>query len=306
MGSPEFAVPSLRALAQHHEVVAVYTQPDKPRRRGKELVPTPVKLAAIELGIEVLEPATLRSADQAARLANLAPDVVCVAAYGMILPPEILSIPKLGCINVHASLLPRHRGAAPIHRAILDGDVMAGVSIMLMEEGLDTGPYAATAAVEVDDLGVAELTSLLAEEGARVLLMTLDEIAAGSVSWQVQDDAAATYAAKITDADLVLEPTLALTDALRRVRASSGSARAKLRFAGRSIDILEAGSAAGDPSEDAPASGMLLRGPDSLLVGFSDGVLAARVVRPEGKQVMSGHAFALGARIDSPAPWERA
>lgn len=306
MGSPEFAVPSLRALAQRHEVVAVYTQPDKPRRRGKDLVPTPVKLASLELGIPVLQPATLRSPEQVEALSQLAPDVVCVAAYGMILPPEILVVPRLGCINVHASLLPRHRGAAPIHRAILEGDTHAGVSIMLMEEGLDTGPYAATASVEVDELSVEQLTTLLAEEGARALLATLDELDAGSVTWRKQDDASATYAAKVTDADLALDPIITLDQALRRVRASSDSARAKLRYAGRTIDVLEASSAAGDPVAQTVAPGELRRGADALLLGFADGVMRASLVRPEGRQAMSGHAFALGARLDSPMPWEPA
>ncbi|MDO8987137.1 MAG: methionyl-tRNA formyltransferase, partial [Coriobacteriia bacterium] len=118
MGSPEFAVPALQALNAAHEVVAVYTQPDKVRRRGRKLVPTAVKQAALELGLEVLEPRSLRDADEIERLSAMAPDVICVAAFGMILPSEVLAIPAQGCVNVHASLLPRHRGAAPIHRAI--------------------------------------------------------------------------------------------------------------------------------------------------------------------------------------------
>jgi len=301
MGSPDFAVPSLRALAAHHEVVGVYTQPDKPRRRGKDLVPTPVKVAALELGLDVYQPLSLKDAQETSHFASLAPDVVAVAAYGMILPPAILEIPRFGCVNVHASLLPRHRGAAPIHRAILEGDEYAGVSIMLMEEGLDTGPFATTVRMPVGDQDVETLTSKLAELGATALLKTLDEIAEGRVIWTEQDDSAATYAAKITDDDLVLDPGLSLSDALRRVRAASGSARSKFRVAGKTIDVVRASA-----SEHAVAPGRIAREHNALLVGFSDGTMHAEEVRPEGKSVMSGHAFALGARIAEPLPWEHA
>ena len=301
MGSPDFAVPSLRALVAHREVVGVYTQPDKPRRRGKELVPTPVKVAALELGLEVVQPRTLRDPEEIERLSVLSPDVIVVAAYGMILPPAVLEIPVLGCVNVHASLLPRHRGAAPVHHAILDGDESAGVAIMRMEEGLDTGPYARTASTPVGDADVVTLTASLAELGATALLEVLDEIENGTVVWTAQDETAVTYASKITDADLVLDPTLTLVDALRRVRASSGSARSKLKVAGRVIDVLHAST-----SHESVPQGMVVHGADALLIGLADGTMHAEVVRPEGKAAMSGHAFALGARISEPQVWERA
>lgn len=301
MGSPDFAVPSLRALTARHDVVGVYTQPDKPRRRGKELVPTPVKAAALELGLEVFQPRTLRDAEEIERLGSLKPEIIVVAAYGMILPPAVLEIPPMGCVNVHASLLPRHRGAAPVHRAILDGDESAGVAIMRMEEGLDTGPYATTARTLVGDADVTTLTSTLAELGAIALLEALDEIESGTVIWTAQDPAAVTYAGKITDADLALDPALALVDALRRVRASSGSARSKLKVSGRVIDVLRANA-----SHESVAPGMVVREGDALLIGFADGTMRAEEVRPEGKSAMSGHAFALGARISEPVAWERA
>ncbi len=303
MGSPDFAVPSLRALAAAHDVVGVYTQPDKPRRRGKGLVPTAVKEAALELGLSVLQPRTLRDAEELARLVILAPEVICVAAYGMILPPSVLAVPRYGCVNVHASLLPRHRGAAPVHRAILDGDVLAGVSIMRMEEGLDTGPFARVASTPVANADVATLTATLAKLGADALLCALEEIESGSAVWVEQDPAAVTYAAKITDADLALDPSLGLTDALRRVRASSGSARSKLALPGHTMDVVSASTA--EPGIYV-APGLLVRSPDSLLVGLADGTMSADKVRPEGKAVMSGHAFALGARIDQPTAWGRA
>lgn len=298
MGTPEFAVPSLRALCAAHEVVAVYTQPDRVRRRGKELVPTPVRTVAEESGIPVYTPRTLRDETEIAALEKLRPDIICVAAYGMILPPEVLAIPPYGCVNVHASILPRHRGAAPIHRAILDGDELAGVSIMRMEEGLDTGPYATLASVPVDGLDVEALTAAIAEIGAEALLETLAAIEAGTVAWTEQDDSSATYAPKVTDADLALSPDLSLQTALRRVRASTDSARSKLVMGGRTLDVLRAVPAAADLS---PGLARCIRG--SLLIGFSDGVMSAEEVRPEGRGVMSGAAFAAGARIGEPVEW---
>ncbi|MDP2232113.1 MAG: methionyl-tRNA formyltransferase [Actinomycetota bacterium] len=301
MGSPEFAVPALQALNAAHQVVAVYTQPDKVRRRGRELVPTAVKQAALELGVEVFEPRTLRDADEITRLSTMAPDVICVAAYGMILPPDVLAIPAHGCVNVHASLLPRHRGAAPIHRAILEGDHVVGVSIMRMEEGLDTGPFALTAQTRVGDSDVTSLTETLATLGAEALMETLDAIENGTVTWIAQDDSIATYASKISDSDLALYPDLRLVDAIRRVRASSPSARSKLAVAGRTIDVVRASA-----STESIAPGTLQLGSECLLVGFADGAMCAQEVRPEGKQVMSGRSFALGARIADPVCWERA
>lgn len=301
MGSPEFAVPALLALNIVHEVVAVYTQPDKVRRRGRELVPTPVKRSALELGLEVFEPRTLRDDDEIARLRAMAPDVICVAAYGMILPPDVLAIPAHGCVNVHASLLPRHRGAAPIHRAILDGDPVAGVSIMRMEEGLDTGPFALTAQTSVGESDVTSLTATLATLGAEALMEALEAMDNGTVRWIAQDDSLATYASKISDSDLALAPDLCLVDAIRRVRASSPSARSKFAIAGRSIDVVRASA-----SPEPIAPGTLRLGSECLLLGFADGTMCAQEVRPEGKQVMSGRSFALGARIADPISWERA
>lgn len=300
MGSPEFAVPSLKALAGAHDVVAVYTQPDRARRRGKELSPTPVKQAAIELDIPVFQPVSLRADDdEVAALAALEPDVICVAAYGLILPVAVLEIPPLGSVNVHASLLPRHRGAAPIHRAILDGDLETGVSIMRMEEGLDTGPYAAMVRVPVDDHDLHSLTALLAGVGATALLEVLSLLESGAVEWVAQNDADATYANKITDADLALDPSLSVKALARRVRAADGSARAKASVCGRRLDITRA-------VRDETA--VLGRGEvgvtdAGLLLGCADGVLLALEVRPEGKPTMEAAAFARGARLEPGCSW---
>lgn len=299
MGSPDFAVPALRAVSQRHEVVAVYTQPDRPRGRGRAPVPTPVKTVALELDIPVYQPLTLREPGAIQEFQKLNLDVACVAAYGLILPAQILSAPLHGCINIHASLLPRHRGAAPIHRAILEGDELAGVCIMQMEQGLDTGAYARCVSTPVGIKTLAELETELAHSGAAALLETLDSLADGSVEWVCQDDSRATYAAKVTGADVRLSPDLSVADALRRIRASTRSARAKVRVDGCTLDITQAAVA----TEHVP-QGSIAGDKASLRLGFSDGAITVLGVRPEGKGLMDGCAWARGARVDMTGTWE--
>ncbi len=300
MGTPEFAVPSLQALHAHHTLTAVYTQPDRRRGRGAALQPTAVKQAALDLGIEVHQPQTLSDSSCLANLQIERPDVICVAAYGMLLPPDVLALPPHGALNVHASLLPRHRGAAPVHRAVLEGDETTGVAIMQMEEGLDTGPFTNVRTTVVADKSVDELTAELADLGAEALLATLAQIEAGAVSWTEQDASHATYAAKIGPDDVRLRPDLTAEVALRRVRASTRSARAKIRIGDCVLDVL---SAASDATILSP--GAALGSKDSLVLGFSDGSLEAEEVRPEGRCSMEGCAWARGARITT-VSWEPA
>jgi len=298
MGSPEFAVPSLKALCRHHEVVAVYTRPDCIRGRGKSLAPTPVKTVALEEGIPVEQPQTLRSEIAVESLRTYAPDVICVAAYGLILPSGVLEIPPFGCINVHASLLPRHRGAAPVHRAILEGDEITGVTIMLMEEGLDTGPTAVTRPVSVAGKYLDELSAELSCLGAEALIETLSAVCAGVFRWSPQDESKATYAAKITAEDMRLDPGLRVVDALRRIRASSTSARAKVIITGCSVEVIQARIAEErvDPGELRAVSG-------GLLAGFADGALWLDRLRAAGKSPVDGKAFACGRRLSTEERW---
>lgn len=298
MGSPEFSLPSLRALAAAHDVVAVYTQPDRPSGRGSRPVPTPAKLLAGELGIPVRQPASLREPAEWDALAALSPDVICVAAYGLLLPPEVLEIPRWGCINVHASLLPRHRGAAPVHRAILEGDETTGVSIMLMEPGLDTGPFAQQDTLDLDDLTVDVATAALAEMGASALLEVLGRVEEGTVEWTAQDSPAATYAAKITRHDVALTPDLPVDAALRRIRASTRSASCRVCVAGRTVTIVSA-----TPVYPGPASGTVAVTPDGLVLGLSDGGITIGEIRPDGRGCMDGACFARGARFESGELW---
>ncbi len=298
MGTPDFAVPILRALASAENLIAVYTRPDKPSGRGRKLVPSPVKSAAEELGIPVHQPVTLRDPAEGTRLRALEPDVVCVAAYGLILPPEILQIPAYGCINVHASLLPRHRGAAPVHRAILDGDELTGISIMLMEQGLDTGPYALQVPVRTGERDVDDLTRELALIGADALLGVLDQLESGDARWIAQNEAAATYAPKITRADVALHPQLSVDDALRRIRASTASAASRLRIDGHVLTISRASR-----REGLLEKGRVVVDSSELLLGLADGTIALDRVKPEGRSEMDGASFVRGARLSENARW---
>ncbi|MEY4836914.1 MAG: hypothetical protein RLZZ475_773 [Pseudomonadota bacterium] len=204
MGTPDFAVPALRALAEAgHEIACVYTQPPRPAGRGKKLMPSPVQLEAERLGVAVRSPVSLRNAEAQAEFAALAADVAVVAAYGLILPQPVLDAPAHGCLNIHASLLPRWRGAAPIHRAVMAGDVETGVTIMQMEAGLDTGPMLHKVTVPVGRKTTGELFDELGDVGAAAMVEVLADLAAFPP--EAQDDSAAIYAPKIDKAEAKIE-----------------------------------------------------------------------------------------------------
>ena len=220
-GTPEFAAVALRGLLDSpHRVLAVYTQPDRPAGRGRKLTASPVKALALENGIPVHQPATLKDPEAQRVLAALQPDVLVVVAYGLILPQAVLDIPRLGCLNIHASLLPRWRGAAPIQRALLAGDAETGVTIMQMDAGLDTGAMLTVVRcpIAADDTSQA-LHDRLAQLGARALLETLQRLSAGRVTGQVQDSAQACYAAKITKQEACIDWTRSAAELERQVRA---------------------------------------------------------------------------------------
>jgi methionyl-tRNA formyltransferase len=301
MGTPAFAVPTLQALASDHDVVAVYTRPDAVSGRGASLRPSAVRLAADALGVPVLQPPTLRDSDAASALHAFDPDLVVVAAYGLILPSAVLEIPRYGAVNVHASLLPRWRGAAPIQRAILAGDEVTGVSVMQMEEGLDTGPYCEVVALPLGQKSAEELTRELARLGAAALLRALDRMSAGTCEWTPQDDTLATYADKVTKADVRLSPRLAAEDFLRRVRASTRQAPARLTIGGIGMTILRA-EASDTPLEQGRAA---VVGP-SVLLGTSTGAVAMTEVKPDGKRGMDAASWARGAAVDASSTWDTA
>lgn len=220
-GTPDFALASLKALVESGRVpIAVLTQPDRPAGRGKKLTASPVKRYAVEQGIPVLQPVTLKDEEAAAELEELRPDALIVAAYGLILPQNVLDIPAQGCLNVHASALPRWRGAAPIQAAILAGDKTTGISLMAMTAGLDCGPVYTIDEVTIgDDETAEELHDRLAALGGRALVAHLDEILAGDATATEQDEALATYAPKIVTSDARIDWSLSADELARRVRA---------------------------------------------------------------------------------------
>lgn len=290
MGTPDFAVPSLRALASRHEVTVALTRPDAVRGRGCRLEPSPVKVAAGELGIPVVE--TKRVTPEVLdRLRAERPDAICVAAYGCILPDEVLDVAPLGCVNVHGSLLPRWRGAAPIQRAILAGDERAGVSIMRVAHDLDAGAYCRQASTEVGEKGCDELMSELAQLGASELLAALDQMADGTATWVEQDESKVTYAKKILKAELLLDPSATALDNRRRVQTSSDAAPSRLEVSGRGLRAMRASVAPGDVSV---SGGEVLVRKGRVFLGCSDGALELLRVKPDGKREMDASAWAAG------------
>jgi methionyl-tRNA formyltransferase len=291
MGTPEFAEVSLRALAAHHDVVGVFTRPDAVSGRGRALRPSAVKTAAMELGLEVFQPLSLKDDDHAEAIRQLHADLIVVAAYGVILPVDTLEAAPLGAVNVHASLLPRWRGAAPVQRAILEGDAVTGVSIMRMEAGMDTGPYCAQATLRLEDLNATQATAALAHLGAEALLGSLNSISDGSVTWTPQDENLVTFADKITKSDVAVGPDLPAETIVRRVRAAMPAAPSRAVIGGRPVTLLDAAR-----SEHSIPSGAVACTKDAVILGAADASVEVRHLKPDGKAAMDAGAWARGIR----------
>jgi methionyl-tRNA formyltransferase len=292
MGSPDFAIPTLRELARHYQVVGVVTQPDRPAGRGRVLTPPPIKRLAQEIGIETIQPERLREPEAQERLQAWAPDLVVVTAFGQILRKRVLELPRLGCINVHASLLPRWRGAAPIQAAILNGDVLTGATIMQMDPGVDTGPVLSQESMVIlpeDTAG--SLSERLAEAGAQLLLRILPAYLAGELQPMAQEESLATYAPMLTKEEGLLEfsqPALALE---RQVRAYNPWPGAYLPWLDGVLKVHKAhvGQCAAQPGQRLVVDGL-------PAVGAGQGCLVMDEVQPAGKKAMSGKDFLRGAR----------
>lgn len=294
LGTPTFAATVLDALiASDHEVVACVTRPDAVRGRGKRLVASPVKERAVASGIPVLEFSSLKSDEAYEALASYAPDALCVAAYGAILPQRVLDLPRFGCLNVHGSLLPRWRGAAPIERAILAGDAETGIGIMRMEAGLDTGDVSVERRVAIDSHTADELTDLLAHEGGEALVEVLDALEGGSVAWTPQATSGVTYAEKIAKGELDLAPALGVAEAARRVQASGASHASRCVIADRGVTVLAARPAC-DEVAAGVEPGAVRFAAKRLFLGCADGTLEVIEVKPDGKKPMEAKAFAAG------------
>lgn len=289
-GTPEFAAPTLEMLlGGAHEVCAVYTQPDRPAGRGRKLTPSPVKLLAQSHGVPVFQPTSLKELLEQERLRSLEADLMIVVAYGLILPKIVLEIPRLGCVNVHASLLPRWRGAAPIQRAILAGDEVTGITIMTVEPRLDAGPMLHKKSCRIAPLETAgELHDRLARLGAEALSEVLPDIEAGLIRPEVQDESQATYAAKLEKHEARLDWSMSAIDLERRIRAFNPWPVAATLYRGEIMRIWLAQSL--DESAGAEP-GTILEREKTLDVATGSGVLRVIEVQLPGGRRMSAQAF---------------
>ncbi|CAM8647652.1 MULTISPECIES: methionyl-tRNA formyltransferase [Sphingobium] len=296
MGTPDFAVPALDALAKAgHDIVAVYSQPPRPAGRGKALRPSPVHARAGDMGIEVRTPVSLKDGDVQAAFAALDADVAVVAAYGLILPRAVLDAPRHGCMNIHASLLPRWRGAAPIQRAILSGDNVTGVTIMDMKAGLDTGPMRAKHVTPIEDKTAGQLTTELAQAGAALMVEVLDDIAQHPPLAQPEDGVI--YASKIDKAEARIDFGHSAHQVERQVRAFNPFPGAFFEYRGERFRIL----AAHVEHHGGPAGELL---DDSLLIGCGHDAIRPTLIQRAGKAAMSpgellrGYEMPAGSRVD--------
>ena len=294
MGTPDFSVPSLVALANGgYDIVAVVTQPDRPRGRGRKLDLTPVKQAAVARGIPVIQPRSLRDPDAVAPLVALQPDVIVVAAFGQILRPDVLNLPPRGCINVHSSLLPRWRGAAPVQAAILAGDQVTGSTIIRMDEGMDTGPILAQAALTIDPVDTGEtLTARLSQQGAELLTETLPRWLAGEISPQPQDQTLATLCRLLRKEQGVIDWTHAARTISLAVRAFNPWPAATTTWNGVSLKILRA-TAEPELVLDQPP-GVVVATDGRVVVATGAGVLRLEHVQLAGRSAMSINDFLRG------------
>jgi len=305
MGTPQFAVPSLEVLLERgYEVAAVVTQPDRPKGRKRELTPSPVKVFATERGLPVLQPEKLRSPEGVAAVSEIAPDVIVTAAYGQILPKSVLALPRLGCINVHGSLLPRYRGGAPIQRSIIDGEKVTGVTLMYMAEGLDTGDMIAKVEVPITDEDTAgTMFEKLSEAGSKLLLEWLPRIADGTAGRTPQIDEESTYAPNLSREDEKLDWSQSSRRIFDRVRGLNPMAGGFTFLDGEVFKVW--GCAIPSPSdaelrsewtEYAPGA-VLESGAFGIRVRTGDGSIVLTDVQPAGKKALKAAEFAKGARL---------
>ncbi len=296
MGSPEFAVTPLRyLLLNRYSVAAVYTQPDRPAGRGRESAAPPVKRLALDWDLEVRQPESLRRPEAVAEVAGLGPDIIVVAAYGQILPPAVLAVPRYGCVNIHPSLLPRFRGASPVAAAILAGDEFTGVSIMLMDAGMDTGPVLGQAQIPISEGDTTgSLTAKLARVGAEMLVELLPRHLLGSISPRPQDEARASYCRPIGKEAGEIDWHMPAVELTRRVRAYNPWPGAYTRWQGKRLKILSAVPL--PDGEGQPGQVTSLASGTGFGVVTGEGMLAVCQVQLEGKRPVTGAEFRRGQR----------
>lgn len=292
MGTPDFAVPALKMLAREHEVAAVFTQPDKPVGRKQILTPPDVKVCANELGIPVFQPASMKTEEALELLRSFSPDVAVVAAYGQILPKAVLDVPRLGCVNIHGSLLPKYRGAAPIQQAVLDGEEVTGVTTMLMDVGLDTGDILMKRETRIGENETsAELFDRLAVLGGELILDTLSALEKGELTPQKQDESLATHTKKIDKSLCPVDFTKPAREVHNLIRGLYSWPIATAEIGGRRVKIYSSRLA-----DNSGKAGMILS-VKPLIVACGEGAVELLELQPEGKKRMSAEAFAAGYRL---------
>ena len=296
MGTPEFAVPCLKTLNENYEVIAVITQPDRPKGRGQKLTPSPIKEYALEHNLTILQPEKIKTAEIEEQLKNLAPDLIVVVAFGQILSKAILDIPKLGCINVHASLLPQYRGAAPIHWSIINGETKTGITTMYMDVGLDTGDMILKEEVAISPkMNTGELHDTLMNIGAKTLLQTIQQIAEGSVVRTKQNDAESTYAPLLTKELEKINWLLPATEIYNLVRGLNPWPVAFSIFKGKKLKIWQT------KVVDIVATGEIGTVLSITETGFTvqtgKGILEILELQPESKRKMTAKDFVCGNQI---------
>jgi methionyl-tRNA formyltransferase len=303
-GTPAFAVPTLDALlASRHEVVGVVTQPDRPRGRGQKMSDAAVKARAVAVALPILQPDRLKAPDFVTAFGALHADLAVVAAYGKILPESLIATPRLGMINVHASLLPRYRGAAPVHRAVIDGETETGVTIMRVVKALDAGPMMATVRRPIGDDETSDAIEYdLARLGADLLLEVVDGLAFGRAEEHAQDEAAATYARRLTKDDGIVDWSRSALSLHNLIRGLHPWPHA-FSFVGARRYILLRSEALPEPAGAHVPGAVIESGGDRLVVATGDGRLRIRQIQPEGKrplsarEFLSGHPFAPNSRF---------
>jgi methionyl-tRNA formyltransferase len=297
MGTPRFAVPSLAALAEKADVTLVLCNPDRPAGRGRSMASPPVKEAAARRGIPVFQPEKARHPDAVARIAAEAPDLIVVAAYGHILPKSILDIPRLGCINVHASLLPKYRGAAPINWAVARGETVTGITIMRMDAGMDTGPMLHVREMPIGEEDTAEaLFSKLSLLGAEALREALRGLREGTLDETPQDAALATYAPMLKKEHGRIDWSRPAREVRNLVRGMAPWPSAFALHAGKALKVLSS-AVAGESGEAGEPGEFVALGREGIAVACGEGVLRLRVVQPEGGKAMDAWAYAQGRRL---------
>jgi len=299
MGSPEFAVPSLERLVTRYELVAVYTQPDRPAGRGREVAVSPVKQAAVKLGLPVVQPEKLRSPEAVAQLRAISPDVIVVSAFGQILPEAVLEIPRYGCINIHPSVLPRHRGASPVAAAILAGDDITGVSIMKMDKGLDTGPVLVQSRLPVTgDDTTGSLTDKLSLMAAEMIGDVVAGWVNGELTPQPQKDTEATYSGTINKEDGEINWQRPAAETWHKVRAFQPWPGAFTRWQGKRLEIIQ-GIPLASSGKSVPGEVIDLKkssGNAAFGISTGDGILGVCAVQLEGKRKATAGDFLRGQR----------